>query len=431
MSGRRGRLGIVTTSYPRSADDPAGHFVAGLNRFLRERGYELDVLAAGEPPEASESASESVPGSEDGSGGLRVRRIASPLFYRGGAPDALSAPGTRLRSAFFAARFSAELLAACARHARRWDAVISHWTVPCGLSVLCAAPRLPHVAIAHSSDIHLLRRLRLTGAVRLLARRARLCYAADTLVVPGAPGVVVPMGVHRADYAPPPGGRAGARARLGLTSQDTPVLLSLARLVPVKGLGRLLTAVAQLRADGQPLLLLLAGDGPLRPALEARAHALGLLTGASPAVRFLGEVRGTAKLDLLYAADALALTSEVLPDGRTEGTPTVLVEALCAGLPIVTTAAGGAGPLVGDAGCVVPPGDTPALTAALARTLRGALDPTLRPVLQARALARAARYDWSALAPRILGPLLTGPGPDARMDARADAGADASSPPRL
>ena len=378
------RFGVVTTSYPRFDEDPAGGFVRGLNRFLVHRGHTVEVIAAGEPNDPAQTTAPGLPDQD----GIWVRRVPSGLFYKGGAPDALAQGGAA--GIADALRFSGRLIAACAQQVRRCDALISHWLVPCGVAAaLCAGGR-PHVAIAHSSDVHLLRRLCLTRIGRWLGRRAQLVYTSASLQLAGAPGRVVPMGVAVAEFAATPEQRAAARRELGVT---TKTVLALGRLVPVKGLAGLLAALGQLSGVD----LLIAGDGPLRRTLEQAAGPLG------PRVRFLGEVHGALRRRLLHGCDALVLPSRILPDGRTESAPTVLLEALAAGCPIVATAVGGVAELVGDAGLIVPPDAPAALAAALQQIL---CVPGVAAVLSEKARARAAAYDWEAIAPRLLGPQL-------------------------
>ena len=67
------------------------------------------------------------------------------------------------------------------------------------------------MAIAHSSDVHLLRRLGLANMGRWFAARADLVYTAEHLVIDGAPGRVVPMGIDVAEFAL----RDGERQRSG------------------------------------------------------------------------------------------------------------------------------------------------------------------------------------------------------------------------
>ena len=390
------RVGVVTTSYPREAGDPAGHFVAGFVHWLAGQGAAVEVVAAGPGAAVVE--------------GIRVERVAGHgLFYEGGAPDALTQPGAWRR----AGGFVAALAAVVARRIGAWEAAVSHWVAPCGLvtaAILAArwsdqgsdrrsdrssekSPRRPHLAIAHSSDVTLLRRSRPGRlALRALATRADLVYAAPHLVVPGAPGRVVPMGIDKAGLQ---GDRARGRQALGLQGKT---VLFLGRLVPVKGVDLLLEALAP-GAGGPAIELLVAGDGPLYGELRARAQALGVTA------RFLGEVRGQAKADLLAAADVLVVPSRRLGDGRSEGTPTVLFEALAAGVPVVATRDAGVRHVLvdGQEGLIVPP-EPAALRLAIGRLLG---DPAL-----CKSLAQAGRHisaacDWSQVGPVLARDLLT------------------------
>lgn len=372
------RIGVLTTSYPRYLGDPAGHFVAGLNRYLVGRGHTVEVLAASEPSGVAAEPAEP---------GVRVLRIPSSLFYQGGAPDALAAAGPQV--ALEAARFSGRLSQLLRKRRADYDALISHWVVPCGMVAAALGGDRPHVAIAHSSDIHLLRRLGLASAVRYVSSRARLVYTTSSLRVPGAPGVVVPMGIDAASFRGTADERAAARQRLGATG---PVVLSLGRLVAVKGVGILLAALMQKPGLG----LWIAGDGPLRGELEAAARSLG------PRVRFFGEVApgGALRRDLLLGCDALALPSLILPDGRTDGAPQVVLEGLASGCAVVASSVGGVPELLGDAGWLVPPGSVEALVQALGEAVQPGRQ---REERVARAMTRAAGYDWAAVAPRILG----------------------------
>lgn len=146
------------------------------------------------------------------------------------------------------------------------------------------------------------------------------------------------------------GDRAAVRARLGLPS-DAFAVLSVARLVPQKAVRDLVAAAA---LTERPLELVVVGEGPERPELEAMARACA----PHARVRLVGERRDVATL--WPAFDAFALSS------RWEGEPMALLEAMAAGLPCVATAtAGGAALLHGTPAQLVPVGDPPALARAL------------------------------------------------------------------
>ena len=157
---------------------------------------------------------------------------------------------------------------------------------------------------------------------------------------------------------------AEARRGLGLDTRQF-VFGTVGRLVPVKGHETLLTALAELRKQDTSALALIAGEGPLRGNLEARANALGV----APAVRFMGDRRDIARV--LAALDVFVLTS------HSEGLPNTVLEAMAAGLPVVATDVGGVAELVNHdlTGLLVPPNDPIAMAQAV-RTL--AVDPERR-----------------------------------------------------
>ncbi len=159
------------------------------------------------------------------------------------------------------------------------------------------------------------------------------------------------------------GDRARGRAVLGVRDGQ-PLLLTVAQLVPCKGHAYLLEAMKQVAQRRPEVELALAGDGPLRASLEARARELGV----DGRVRFLGHRHDVA--DLLAAADLFVLPS------LNEALPVTLMEAMLAGCSIVTTTAGGIGDLVGDPNAgetpvawTVPPGDPQALATAIREAL--------------------------------------------------------------
>lgn len=98
-------------------------------------------------------------------------------------------------------------------------------------------------------------------------------------------------------------------------------------------------------------MFLVAGEGPLRAALQARIDAERL------PVRLLGN-----RDDI---PDLLAAATMVVWPSRWEGQPLSLSEALTAGKPVVATAVGGIPELMGDAGVLVPYGDVEAMRAAV------------------------------------------------------------------
>ena len=135
----------------------------------------------------------------------------------------------------------------------------------------------------------------------------------------------------------------------------SPRIGCVARLSPEKGIDRLLEAFAGVLRQVPYARLAIAGDGPARGQLEARAHELTL----GGAVEFLGYREDVSPV--LGSLDLFVLPS------LTEGIPLALLEAMAAGLPVIATAVGGVPEVVedGTSGMLVPPGDAAALERAM------------------------------------------------------------------
>jgi glycosyltransferase involved in cell wall biosynthesis len=148
---------------------------------------------------------------------------------------------------------------------------------------------------------------------------------------------------------------ASHRAALGLV--DKHVVMCVTRLVPIKNLHLMLSAIALARATDPSIVLVLVGEGPLRADLEARAASLGI----AGAVRFAGYVPQADTAAWYRSADVFALSSDF------DNSPNVVLEAMATGLPIVSTDVGGLRDYVTPAagGTLTPKGDAPAFAAAL------------------------------------------------------------------
>jgi len=217
---------------------------------------------------------------------------------------------------------------------------------------------------------------------RIVARRADavLCVSADLESRMRRLGARrVTRAVVPAPPAPPAVSAqalAGVRAGLGIAGGEdrVPLVLTVARLAPQKGLGTLVEAAGRWRDRDPAPLLVIAGEGPLLAGLARDAEA------ARARVSFLG--RRDDVPALLAAADVVVAPS------AWEGQPLVVQEALRAGRPLVASRVGGIPDLTGqDAALLVPPGDAAALSAAVLSVLD---DPALSARLSQAAARRSA-----------------------------------------
>lgn len=126
----------------------------------------------------------------------------------------------------------------------------------------------------------------------------------------------------------------------------------------------LVEACRLLREKGIPFICRFVGDGPDEAPLMAQAAAAGL----ADCVHFLGCKTREEVVRLLQEADVLVAPSVPSRDGRREGIPVVLMEAMACGLPVVASRLSGIPELVKDrhTGLLVPLGDAEALAAVLA-----------------------------------------------------------------
>jgi glycosyltransferase involved in cell wall biosynthesis len=354
------RVAVLTTGYPRWPGDVAGCFVEGFVEVLRTRGYEVVVFA----PESHEPRAASVT-----SRASHVRRIAyvrprslARTFYGAGVPDNVRDP-----------RAWPGLLTypLALRHAARgrWDAVVAHFGIPCGLvATTLDTPRV--LTVWHSADVALAARLPRSLLGPLLATGTHWFVREEhRRALDPRRALVSPMGARPTHVT----SREQARARLGLDAR--PVVLFLGRLVPIKGADVLARALAS-RDDVQ---LVIAGDGPERARLQLLA----------PRARFLGHVHDATKDATLAASDVVVLPSRRGSSGRTEGAPLVALEAALAGRPRVVSRSIG---LREDEAWVFDDEDVAGLLRALASALK---DPTDARV--ERAWARASTLTWEAL----------------------------------
>ncbi|MFL5617303.1 MAG: glycosyltransferase [Gemmatimonadaceae bacterium] len=140
-------------------------------------------------------------------------------------------------------------------------------------------------------------------------------------------------------------------------------LLTVARLVEKKGIGVALRALGALRDELTTVRYDVIGDGPLRAELEALATSLGI----ADRVRFIGAATNDAVQHAMREADLFVLPSMTAPNGDEEGTPTVLLEAAYARLPVLATRHAGISAIVadGESGVLVAERDPAALAEAL------------------------------------------------------------------
>lgn len=317
---KRERVVVVTTSFPRSEGDAAGHFVLAEVRALQRAGADVLVLAAGDSSYAPIDC--------------RVRFLGGgELFtWPGVLPRLRENPGRALH----ALRFVREARRALVELGKI-DRIVAHWLVPSAFPI--AVPRArtgkrPRLQVtAHGSDVRVLLRLpeRLRRGIltMLFDERAELRFVSQALRTELLERTELPRHValwlERAVVAPAaielPASLNRTSARETLRLDDAMRLVVIAgRLVPEKRID-----VALRAAELVPrAVVVVMGSGPEFERLRAEF----------PDVRFLGQVPRGDALTWLAAADVLVNAS------LEEGAPTVVREARALGVPVVARPCG-------------------------------------------------------------------------------------------
>jgi glycosyltransferase involved in cell wall biosynthesis len=197
----------------------------------------------------------------------------------------------------------------------------------------------------------------------------------------------LPKGVDSQLFTPD-----GPSLRAALRLTDKRVVMTVARLVPIKNVRLLLNAIALLRQRLHGAHLVSVGAGPESEALKQAAALLDI----SDAVTFAGYVAHVDTPAFYRAADVFALSSDF------DNSPNVVLEAMACGLPVVATDVGGVRDFVSDpaGGRVVPPKDAGALAMALEAYLTS--PDSARTAGALNRTRTTTEFSWRASALRLL-----------------------------
>jgi glycosyltransferase involved in cell wall biosynthesis len=205
---------------------------------------------------------------------------------------------------------------------------------------------------------------------------------------------VINNGIELDRFEPDPAARARVRAELGIAA-DAWVVGTVGRVAVEKNQALFIRALAPLLGPGAHLVV--AGDGPLMPALRELVATLGV----GPYVHLLGVRRDVPAV--LCALDVFVLSS------TTEGLPLVVPEAMATGLPVIATAVGGLPTVIdeGTTGYLVPSEDEGKLRERAAalhadRAVGAAMGRRARSAAIARFSAARMQKDYLELYERIL-----------------------------
>jgi phosphatidylinositol alpha-1,6-mannosyltransferase len=366
---------LVTNDFPPK--------VGGIQAYLWELWRRLDpesftVLTASSHPDAGAFDR------EQAKVGIRIERVAAPVL--------LPVPGHVRRIRSLADEVGASL-------------VVIDPALPLGL----VGPVLgrPYAVVLHGAEVTVPGRLpggrqalaAVLGRARLVICAGRYPAAEARRAAPGmtAPVVEVPPGVDLDRFRPLSEEERGKARSVWELPAEGPLVVSISRLVPRKGMDVLIAAAAGLRASFPGLTVAIAGEGRERSRLER------LVRSSGAPVRLLGRVDDDELPRLYGAADVFAMCCRNRWfELEQEGFGIVFLEAAAAGVAQVAGRSGGADEAVvdGETGLVVAdPGDPGALAHALRRLL---VDEEARLVMGRAARTRVEQsFGYGFLARRL------------------------------
>ena len=357
MSDRPLQIGYVLKRFPRFSET----FILNELLALQAQAVQTQVFSLLVPPEEPRHA--------------RLADYAGRVTYLADtvASDARPAPAD-------ADLFAGQSAAAIARLMAKADRVAvaasragithlhAHFASDAATVALLAARKMggSFSMTAHARDIY---HLYVDAATDAAKRRAKLRAAAFTVTVsdyngahlralcPEAAGRIHRLynGIDLALFQPATGPRPSTR------------LIAVGRLVEKKGFADLIAACSLLRDRGHAFSCDIVGDGPLQTALAAQILAEGL----QGHVQLVGPMPQENLVQALGQAAIATLPCIVTDDGDRDGLPTVLLEAMAKGLPVVTTSVTGGPEIVdhGKTGLICPAGNPAALADALSGLL--------------------------------------------------------------
>jgi phosphatidyl-myo-inositol dimannoside synthase len=352
---------VLTTSYPRFEGDTAAPFIASMAEGIARLGHTVEVVLPWHPKLIAD---------------IRNGVMLHPYHVPGDRQEPIWGYAQSMDSDVKLKRKTLAItpfaLSATLRKARRvlgqqkFDLIHAQWVLPNGLPAakLSRKLQLPLCVSLHGSDMYVARTNRFFGeAASAVFRQASAVTACspdlqEQAQALGASNVrLLPYGVDAAHFSP---GEPSQRRRHSI--------VSVGRLVHKKGFFQLIEAFAQLRKYYPDSTLTIAGSGPLLPALQERAGALGVETS----VTFSGNVERDALPALYRSAELVAVPSITDEFGNRDGLPNVFLEALSCGAAVVASDIPGVNSVVHGqkAARIVRSGDVRALASALSELLR-------------------------------------------------------------
>ncbi|MEM9080119.1 MAG: glycosyltransferase family 4 protein [Verrucomicrobiota bacterium] len=381
------RIGVVTSTYARSTDDPQVPWMREQIRRLKDSGLDIEVFA----PAYKGLGSHHIDG-------VKVNRFRYGLSQHENLTHDEGAPNKK-KTLFFKAMVlsylffgTLNILWWCKK--KNIQVLHVHWPFPHGIWSLLPKYLLgvKILAMSHGAELCLARNSKpIRTVLGWLLKRADICCAnsshtaSEVKKFSGRDSVITPYG-------------ATVQAKQSRPSADAevPTLLFCGRLIQRKGIDVLLRALPSVLEQKQ-VKVVITGEGDRKAEWQALTTKLGL----DNTVRFAGFV-SDEELAELYETSDLYVHPAIFDDkGDTEGLGVVLIEALAHRKAVVASGVGGIIDVIidGETGLLVPEKDEAALASAIIRVLE---DPALAQRLGEGGFNHVQKFfDWNRITKQV------------------------------
>lgn len=394
---------IITSNYPRYANDSYGWFINEIGKRLKDKGFKIFALA----PHCSNAKFKEV------IDGINVFRYPyfypyrfQKLAYGNGIPYNLKKSHlAKIQVPFL---FLLQLLNVIKIAKKEEIEIInSHWFMPQGLAgaIYKKCFGISHVVTIHSSEITLLKKIPMGRRIAefvinntdvLISVSSHRANELLAFISPKAGKAakekvhIIPMGVTKNELITDKN-KEELKIKYGVNSKF--VVLFVGRLVDVKGCEYLIRSFRYVVDKFDSVQLIIIGNGPLENELKKMTDDLDL----KKHIRFEGFIEHSKIGDYYILSDIIAFPSIVDSSGFEEGLPVVLLEGLTAGKPMVATRTKGGMEVIEDGynGLLVEPENPAQMADAILMLLENF---ELREKLSINALESSKKYDWENIA---------------------------------
>jgi len=331
------RILVLTTTFPRYKNDYTPSFVLELSKEIKNKGHKIIVLA---PHHKGAKLFEIMEGIEVFRFPYFLPTGLQRLCYEGGIMRNIKKSLlAKVQVPFFFVSYFYFVYKIIKKY--KIDVIHSHWIIPSGFigAFFKKIFKIKHITTAHAIDIYTLEKLPFRRTlIQFIYKNCEFLVCVSSVLkekiikilkeknsTPKDKIIIKPMGtdikfIDKKDK-----------------KDDKFYLLFLGRFVEKKGIEYLIEAMKEIKKENRNIKLLIGGSGPLEKKIKDKVEELNL----TDCIEFLGWVPREKIHEVFKIADLLVVPSIVTETGDTEGMPTVIIEAMGAGVPVIATDVGG------------------------------------------------------------------------------------------